>query len=217
MTFDVQTLSYRAPGHLRQAPRPRHRHGPWLTLADLQAARSAGGARRPRGGCSCSAARRISSSREQVRGRAAAARAAHARHARAAAAAKLALEMGAGALQQTHQMLDLIAAMLDYDPATRLTPQRALAHPFADAFPVRARAPELLRRRAAASGGQWRARQRTGRSRRWRAAEGWRGTEPTGAHAAPRQAWCRARSSASAEQAGPGRARGSIRSGRRCE
>ena len=56
---------------------------------------------------------------------------------------KLALELGAAASQPEHQMLDLIAAMLDYDPATRLTPQQALAHPlFADAFPLRALRPE---------------------------------------------------------------------------
>ena len=64
---------------------------------------------------------------------------------------KLAAELGAGPSQQEHQLMDLLAALLAYDPAARLTPLQALSHDFfADAFPVCALLPAAAAAAAAA-------------------------------------------------------------------
>ena len=70
---------------------------------------------------------------------------------RAALRNKLAAELGAGPSQQEHQLMDLLAALLAYDPAVRLTPLQALSHDFfADAFPVCALLPAAAAAEAAA-------------------------------------------------------------------
>ena len=71
---------------------------------------------------------------------------------RAALRNKLAAELGAGPSQQEHQFMDLLAALLAYDPAARLTPLQALSHDFfADAFPVCALLPAAAAAAAAAA------------------------------------------------------------------
>ena len=150
-TFDVQTLSYRAPEVIFGKPFD-HAIDTWslgMTLAELFCGRALVQAA-ARGGLAVQVAQLLGRPPHQLfaRSKYAAELLPLVQHtpdtlSRPLLRRKLALEMGAGASQQTHQMLDLIAAMLDYDPATRLTPQRALAHPlFADAFPVRALRPE---------------------------------------------------------------------------
>ena len=71
---------------------------------------------------------------------------------RAALRNKLDAELGAGPSQQEHQFMDLLAALLAYDPAARLTPLQALSHDFfADAFPVCALLPAAAAAAAAAA------------------------------------------------------------------
>jgi len=143
--FDVQTLSYRAPEVIYGQPFG-HAIDAWslgVSLAELfggkvlvQAASRGGLAvqvaqllgRPPRGAFAQSkyAAELLPLVQHQPEALS-----------HAALRNKLAAELGAGPSQQEHQLMDLLAALLAYDPAARLTPLQALSHDFfADAFPM---------------------------------------------------------------------------------
>ena len=157
--FDVQTLSYRAPEVIYGQPFG-HAIDAWslgVSLAELfggkvlvQAASRGGLAvqvagllgRPPRGAFAQSkyAAELLPLVQHQPEALS-----------RAALRNKLAAELGAGPSQQEHQLMDLLAALLAYDPAVRLTPLQALSHDFfADAFPVCALLPAAAAAAAAA-------------------------------------------------------------------
>ena len=158
--FDVQTLSYRAPEVIYGQPFG-HAIDAWslgVSLAELfggkvlvQAASRGGLAvqvaqllgRPPRGAFAQSkyAAELLPLVQHQPEALS-----------RAALRNKLAAELGAGPSQQEHQLMDLLAALLAYDPAARLTPLQALSHDFfADAFPVCALLPAAAAAAAAAA------------------------------------------------------------------
>ena len=158
--FDVQTLSYRAPEVIYGQPFG-HAIDAWslgVSLAELfggkvlvQAASRGGLAvqvagllgRPPRGAFAQSkyAAELLPLVQHQPEALS-----------RAALRNKLAAELGAGPSQQEHQLMDLLAALLAYDPAVRLTPLQALSHDFfADAFPVCALLPAAAAAEAAAA------------------------------------------------------------------